>query len=126
MLPGIVPVAQALARVASSPRLRYMGSKYRLAARLADVFAEAGGKRFTPFSYKRTIVDALRQTFKQFSASTIVLSYSSNAVPDLVTIKNLLGEVKGDVGGPPGRAQILLRHPFRGSLKRARMPGRCG
>lgn len=54
-------------------------------------------KRYTPFSYKRTIVDALRRTFEQFRDSTIVLSYSSNAVPDAGTIKDLLQEVKSDV-----------------------------
>lgn len=54
-------------------------------------------KRFTPFSYKRTIVDALRDTFKRFSESTIVLSYSSNAVPDALTIEGLLREVKDEV-----------------------------
>lgn len=54
-------------------------------------------KRYTPFSYKRTIVDALRRTFKQFHESTIVLSYSSNAVPDAKTITALLREVKGNV-----------------------------
>jgi len=54
-------------------------------------------KRFTPFSYKRTIVDALRDTFKRFGESTIVLSYSSNAVPDAATIEGLLRDVKDDV-----------------------------
>jgi len=54
-------------------------------------------KRYTPFSYKRTIVDALRQMFKQFKDSTIILSYSSNAIPDALTIKNLLAEVKADI-----------------------------
>lgn len=54
-------------------------------------------KRFTPFSYKRTIVEALRDTFKLFGESTIVLSYSSNAVPDALTIEALLREVKDDV-----------------------------
>jgi DNA adenine methylase/adenine-specific DNA-methyltransferase len=54
-------------------------------------------KRFTPFSYKRTIVDALRETFKQFASSTIVLSYSSNAVPDAQAIELLLREFKQDV-----------------------------
>ncbi|MBP2322783.1 DNA adenine methylase/adenine-specific DNA-methyltransferase [Kibdelosporangium banguiense] len=54
-------------------------------------------KRFTPFAYKRTITEALRQTFKQFKDSTIVLSYSSNAVPDAGTIAGLLREFKGDV-----------------------------
>jgi len=54
-------------------------------------------KRYTPFAYKRTIVEALRQTFKQFKDSTIVLSYSSNAVPDAKTIEGLLREVKNEV-----------------------------
>ena len=54
-------------------------------------------KRYTPFSYKSTIVDALRHTFKMFSESTIVLSYSSNAVPDVDTIEALLSEFKDQV-----------------------------
>jgi DNA adenine methylase/adenine-specific DNA-methyltransferase len=54
-------------------------------------------KRYTPFSYKHTITDALRLTFKQFRDSAIVLSYSSNAVPDAGTIEALLREVKGNV-----------------------------
>ncbi len=54
-------------------------------------------KRYTPFSYKRTITDALRRTFSKFSGSVIVASYSSNAVPDAATIESLLREVKEDV-----------------------------
>jgi adenine-specific DNA-methyltransferase len=54
-------------------------------------------KRYTPFSYKHTITDALRLTFKQFKDSAIVLSYSSNAVPGAQTIESLLREVKGNV-----------------------------
>jgi len=54
-------------------------------------------KRYSPFAYKHTITEALRQTFKQFRNSTIVLSYSSNAVPDVDTIESLLREFKGDV-----------------------------
>jgi len=54
-------------------------------------------KRYTPFSYKHTINEALRETFKRFKDSTIILSYSSNAVPDAGTISALLREVKGDV-----------------------------
>src|SRR5713101_2635086 len=54
-------------------------------------------KRYTPFSYKRTITDALRRTFSKFSGSVIVASYSSNAVPDAATIEALLREVKEDV-----------------------------
>ncbi len=54
-------------------------------------------KRYTPFSYKHTVTDALRRTFKQFQDSSIVLSYSSNAVPDADTIEGLLREVKDEV-----------------------------
>jgi adenine-specific DNA-methyltransferase len=54
-------------------------------------------KRFTPFAYKRTIHEALRETFKKFKDSTIVLSYSSNAVPEAPEILDLLCEVKGKV-----------------------------
>ena len=54
-------------------------------------------KRYTPFSYKHTVTGALRRTLKQFQDSAIVLSYSSNAVPDADTIEGLLREVKDDV-----------------------------
>jgi DNA adenine methylase/adenine-specific DNA-methyltransferase len=54
-------------------------------------------KKYTPFSYKHAVTDALRRTFKQFHESTIVLSYSSNAVPDADTIERLLLEVKDNV-----------------------------
>ena len=52
-------------------------------------------KRFTPFAYKRTIEDALSRSFEQFEdAGTIVLSYSSNALPPADRIVDLLGKVK--------------------------------
>ena len=54
-------------------------------------------KRYTPFSYARTVTGALRRTLEQFRDSVIVLSYSSNAVPDAGTIYALLREVKDDV-----------------------------
>ena len=47
-------------------------------------------KKFTPFAYKRTIRDALRQTFHHFRHSTIVLSYSSNSIPDQQELFHLL------------------------------------
>lgn len=55
-------------------------------------------KRFTPFAYKRTIEDALLRTFEHFEkAGAIVLSYSSNAIPDVHRIVELLGKVKTSV-----------------------------
>jgi DNA adenine methylase/adenine-specific DNA-methyltransferase len=55
-------------------------------------------KKFTPFAYKRTIEDALANTFDQFRDSgAIVLSYSSNAVPGPERIVELLSSVKRHV-----------------------------
>lgn len=55
-------------------------------------------KQFTPFAYKRTIEDALLRTFEHFEhAGAIVLSYSSNAIPDAARIVDLLGKVKPSV-----------------------------
>lgn len=55
-------------------------------------------KRFTPFAYKRTIEDALLRTFEHFEdARAIVLSYSSNALPDAERIVDLMGKVKPNV-----------------------------
>jgi adenine-specific DNA-methyltransferase len=54
-------------------------------------------KRITPFSHKNTIVEGFRDVFKKFQDSTIVLSYSSNALPDRDTLVALLREYKSDV-----------------------------
>ncbi len=54
-------------------------------------------KRITKFSTKRTIEEGFRDLFKRFHDSTIVLSYSSNAYPDLDALTGLLGEFKDDV-----------------------------
>lgn len=51
-------------------------------------------KRYTPFSYKHTVIRALRALFERFHESTIVLSYSSNAIPDAATIEGMLREYK--------------------------------
>ncbi|MBO9049172.1 DNA adenine methylase [Curtobacterium flaccumfaciens] len=55
-------------------------------------------KRYTPFAYKRSIEDALLRTFQKFEgAGAIVLSYSSNALPNAERIAELLSEVKPTV-----------------------------
>jgi adenine-specific DNA-methyltransferase len=64
---------------------------------LEDTQTKKLAKPFTPFSYKRTIVDALERLFQKFQRSTIVLSYSSNAVPDADTIQGLLRDAKAKV-----------------------------
>lgn len=47
-------------------------------------------KRYTPFSYKSTIRGALHACFDLFRRSTIMLSYSSNSVPDGEEVLELL------------------------------------
>lgn len=64
-------------------------------------------KRPTAFGSKRTISSALTSTFEQFSDSTIVLSYGSNAVPGLDALCGMLAEVKGS------RPEVMsLKHRY--------------
>jgi adenine-specific DNA-methyltransferase len=64
---------------------------------MADTRTKKLAKRYTPFSYPRTVTGALRRTFEQFQDATIVASYSSNAVPGAHVIEALLRELKRDV-----------------------------
>lgn len=54
-------------------------------------------KPFTPFSYRGTAIDAFDRLFRTFADSTLVLSYSSNAYPDLETLRKLMGRYKSSV-----------------------------
>ncbi len=54
-------------------------------------------KRFTPFSYRSKALDAFDLMFNRFKHSIIVLSYSSNAYPDLDTLYKLLKLYKRNV-----------------------------
>ncbi len=54
-------------------------------------------KRYTPFSYRRTAVEAFDQLFRRFADSTLVLSYSSNGYPDLAELRRLMGRYKRHV-----------------------------
>ena len=54
-------------------------------------------KPFTPFSYRHTAIDAFDRLFRHFADSTLVLSYSSNAYPDLDTLRALMGRYKRSV-----------------------------
>ena len=54
-------------------------------------------KPFTPFSYRGTAIDAFDRLFRTFADSTIVLSYSSNACPDLETLRKLMSRYKSSI-----------------------------
>jgi DNA adenine methylase/adenine-specific DNA-methyltransferase len=47
-------------------------------------------KPYTPFSYRRSALDAFEKMFRLFSRSIIVLSYSSNGYPDLGVLVELM------------------------------------
>jgi DNA adenine methylase/adenine-specific DNA-methyltransferase len=54
-------------------------------------------KPYTPFSYRRTAIDAFDRMFRQFADSTLVLSYSSNGYPDLSELRRLMRRYKRSV-----------------------------
>lgn len=54
-------------------------------------------KPFTPFSYRRTAVEAFDRLFRLYRKSIIVLSYSSNGYPDLSELELLLRRYKKSV-----------------------------
>lgn len=54
-------------------------------------------KRFTPFSYRRTAIEAFDRLFRLYRDSIIVLSYSSNGYPNLEELEALLRRYKRQV-----------------------------
>lgn len=54
-------------------------------------------KPFTPFSYRRTALDAFDRLFRHFADSILVLSYSSNAYPDLETLCSMMRRYKKSI-----------------------------
>jgi adenine-specific DNA-methyltransferase len=54
-------------------------------------------KPYTPFSYRRTAVDAFDAMFRLYRESIIVLSYSSNGYPDLGELEALMRRYKRSV-----------------------------
>jgi len=54
-------------------------------------------KPLTPFSYRRSSIDAFSHLFRLYADSTIVLSYSSNGYPDLQVLVDLMKETKRHV-----------------------------
>ncbi len=51
-------------------------------------------KPYTPFSYRKSAVDAFDQMFRKFAGSILVLSYSSNGFPDLAVLRQLMRKYK--------------------------------
>lgn len=64
---------------------------------MAETKVKKIAKPFTPFSYRRTALDAFDRLFNVYRNSTIVLSYSSNGFPDCDELESLLGRYKKQV-----------------------------
>lgn len=54
-------------------------------------------KPHTPFSYRKSAIDAFDRLFQTYNSSIIVLSYSSNGYPDLNILEDLLRRYKASV-----------------------------
>jgi DNA adenine methylase/adenine-specific DNA-methyltransferase len=54
-------------------------------------------KKYTPFSYRKTAIEAFDKMFRKFCNSILVLSYSSNGYPDLEGLTRLMGRYKTNV-----------------------------
>ena len=54
-------------------------------------------KPYTPFSYRKTAIEAFDRLFSMYKNSIIVLSYSSNGFPDREILESLLHLYKADV-----------------------------
>ena len=64
---------------------------------LENTMTKKLAKRFMPFAYKRTIRQALPDLISHFSESVIVMSYSSNSVPDKEEVIEILKRHGKDV-----------------------------
>jgi DNA adenine methylase/adenine-specific DNA-methyltransferase len=62
-------------------------------------------KPYTPFSYRKTAIDAFDRLFRMYRDSVIVLSYSSNGFPDRDELERLLRRYK--------RAVTAFERPHR-------------
>ncbi|HKN71851.1 MAG TPA: DNA adenine methylase [Terriglobales bacterium] len=54
-------------------------------------------KPYTPFSYRKSVIEAFDRLFRMYRDSIIVLSYSSNGYPDREELESLLRRYKGTV-----------------------------
>jgi DNA adenine methylase/adenine-specific DNA-methyltransferase len=64
---------------------------------MPDTKVKKIAKPFTPFSYRKTALQAFDRLFNTYRKSIIVLSYSSNGYPDLAELQQILRRYKKKV-----------------------------
>ncbi len=103
-------------RVASFPRLRYMGSKYRLVPHLAAVFSEIGGQTaLDAFSGSGVVSYLLKTLGYQVTASDFLNFPSAIARATVVNQHDKLdtGDVEA-ICGAPADERDFIQQTFRG------------
>lgn len=109
-------VADALRRAGRFPRLRYMGSKYRLLPHLAEVFAEVGGSTAVdPFSGSGVVSYLLKCMGYQVTSGDY-LNFPT-AIARATVVNNgvrLTADEIHAICGPPADARDLISTTFDG------------
>jgi adenine-specific DNA-methyltransferase len=109
-------VRDAVSRVAGFPRLRYMGSKYRLVPHLADAFAEAGGRTALDAFSGSGVVSYLLKTLGYQVTSNDFLAFPTAIAR--ATVVNQSEQLTGDdidlVCGPPADDRDFIQRTFQG------------
>src|SRR5689334_17648436 len=104
------------ARVARYPRLRYMGSKYRLIPQLAEVFAEfAGGTALDAFSGSGVVAYTLKSLGFEVTANDFLAFPATISRATLENQRTRLEPATVDaICGPPADDRDFIRSQFDG------------
>src|SRR5215470_16441650 len=113
--PGAGPVG-AVGDISEFPRLRYMGSKYRLVPYLAEVFAELGGQTaLDAFSGSGVVAYLLKALGYRVTANDFLTFPSVIARATVVNQdQTLTGEDIEQVCGPAADDRGFIQRTFQG------------
>ena len=120
--PPQLAVADAVRRSAHYPRLRYMGSKYRLIPHLAEVFAEIGGRTaLDAFSGSGVVSYALKCLGYEVTANDFLNFPSIIATAAVANQTAQLSEADLEtICGPAADDRDFIQRTFDGLLDRSR------
>lgn len=111
-----VSINAALARAAQYPRLRYMGSKYKLAPHLASVFDELGGKTFLDAFSGSGFVGYLAKAMDFQVTSNDYMNYGRVIASAAICSNDplLTPEIIARITGPAADDRDFIRRTFDG------------
>src|SRR5262249_26189163 len=103
-------------RLSEFPRLRYMGSKYRLAPYLAEVFTELGGRSALDAFSGSGVVSYLLKTLGYQVTANDFLSFPSIIARATVVNQDqtLTAEDIEEICGPPADDRDFIQRTFKG------------